>query len=282
MRDGHGSVLKIHTPSPLSGSNRPLIVLVHGGGWISGSREQLTPLARCFVQLFGAVVVNVSYRLAPEFMFPTAQNDVWDSLCWLAANTSIIGADPRKGFVVGGPSAGGNISAACAVLSLQEEIAHPLTGQWLAVPLLMDEDTVPERYAEHYRSRPHNANAPILTAKALDELQKHTAWDAGSPLRHPVLAPQSTLAQLPKTYIQACGADPARDDALIYDEVLKELGVETKCDLYAGCPHAHWTFMPGLQATERAVKDILRGMAWVLGQKVEECHIEQAAAALLS
>lgn len=73
-----------------------------------GDNQQLTPYGRGFARAFDAVVVTVAYRLAPEHKFPTAPNDVEDTLLWLAKNAESLGADPSKGFVLGGISAGGS------------------------------------------------------------------------------------------------------------------------------------------------------------------------------
>lgn len=105
MRDGFESKIKIHKPAGKSGG--PLIVLIYGGGFVVGNYQQLTPYGRGFARAFDAVVVTISYRLAPEHKFPAAPNDVEDSLLWIAENAKALGADPSKGFVVGGISAGG-------------------------------------------------------------------------------------------------------------------------------------------------------------------------------
>ena len=228
----------------------------------------MTPYARAMVRLFGAVVVNIDYRLAPQHKFPTSHNDAWDSLKWLAAHASELGADPAKGFIVGGISAGGNLSAALSTLSIEEKLNPPLTGQWLCVPAIFNDGSdVPEKYQKYFLSRKHNENAPILDGAALRALKQHTEWDEESPLRCPHLS-RVPLSKLPPTYFQSDGLDPLRDDALIYEEMLKEAGVKTKIDLYPGAPHGHFAFMPGLDISNKALADIVVGVGWLLGKQV--------------
>ena len=63
-----------------------------------------------------------------------SQYDTWDSLKWIADNATgtVLGADPSKGFIVGGISAGACLSAVFSRKLQGEPLAHPLTGQWLA------------------------------------------------------------------------------------------------------------------------------------------------------
>jgi acetyl esterase/lipase len=129
VRDGAEITIRIYTPVTKASSGSPLIVMYHEGGWGMGDLSDEEVNCRLFSRDLGAVCVNVEYRLAPEHPFPTWINDSWDALQWCAKNASELGADPLKGFVVGGGSAGGNISAVLAHLARDEEISPPLTGQ---------------------------------------------------------------------------------------------------------------------------------------------------------
>ncbi|GAB7326363.1 hypothetical protein MBLNU13_g10397t2 [Cladosporium sp. NU13] len=274
MRDGYQAIARVRKPNSPSTQGGPLVVIVFGGGWIAGDNKQMSVEARALVRTFSAVVVNISYRLAPEHKFPQSWEDSWDNLVWVAAHASELGADPSKGFVMGGTSAGAGLTAVCARKAQIEPLAYPLTGQWLNVPSILSEHQIPEKWKHLYVSKQQNEYAPILPSSALDILQKHTGWDMDSPWRSPLSSTQS-LAGLPKTYIQVDGMDCLRDDGLLYDEMLKESGVETRCDLYAGCPHAHATFVPG-KAAEKAQLDLVKNIGWMLGLDVNDGAVREA------
>lgn len=183
MRDGFLSRTKISRPAQRPTAGSPLIVHFYGGGWISGDCDVSTPLVRAWVRLFSAVVVSISYRLAPEHKWPVPWSDAWDSTVWVAEHATELGADPTKGFAVGGVSAGAGLSAFITSQSQTDQLAYPITGQWLSVPSLVDVDDVPEKYRPYHRSVIDNKGAPILPASAFDALKRHIEWDSASPIR---------------------------------------------------------------------------------------------------
>ncbi len=228
MRDGFDSELKVFKPTHPPPASSPLVILVFGGGFVTGSNVQMTGISRALCKIFRATVVNISYRLAPEHKFPTGVNDAWDSVQWVAANAPSLGADPSKGFVLGGVSAGGNISAVIAQKSLDEGMSPPLTGVWLSVPLLFpSKESVPEKYRDQWFSREQNKDAPGLDQDALTAIEQHLEADKKSEWYSPYNA-KTPHKGLPPTYLQADGLDPLRDDVLVHEQVLREHGVQTK------------------------------------------------------
>lgn len=282
MRDGYQSQLLVQKPLRPTDKPGPLIVLMFGGGFVGGENRQLAPYGGALCHLYGATVVNLSYRLAPEHPFPAAQNDVWDTLIWLsdAANAKAVGADLSAGFVIGGVSAGANLSACIAQRWVDEGNSPKLTGIWLSVPYIFDPPSVPEEYRDVYLAREQNAQADIINDHAMKWVNIHQKPDFSSPLCSPMNSKNDATRHkgMPPTYIQVAGQDPLRDDGLIYERVLRKAGVSTRLHVYPGVPHAHFALVPSLKASLRSTLDTLQGFAWLL--KVQEPSDKEAGASL--
>lgn len=106
VRDG--STLRAVVYRPESAAPGPLAVYFHGGGWTFGWPESWEHGFEVLIKRSRITAVGVAYRLAPEFVFPTAAEDACDSLKWCAEHAGELGADPAKGFIVAGTSAGGS------------------------------------------------------------------------------------------------------------------------------------------------------------------------------
>ena len=270
MRDGHQSEIRIHRPKSPPDTGSPLVVLIFGGGFFMGNCHQMGPTARALTDLYGATVVCISYRLAPEHPWPQPHHDGWDSLVWIAANAASLGASTAAGFVLGGSSAGGNIAAVLAQKSMSEALAAPLTGLWMDVSIVFAKpENCPDKYKHLYISHAQNEDAPgLLTKQAIQYIRSATRADGFSPDFSPVNA-ENPHVGMPKTYIQAAGMDMYRDDAIIYWTMLREHGVQARLKVYPGVPHGHANLYPGLKASKEARVDTLEGLGWLLGRGEE-------------
>ena len=61
--------------------------------------------------------------------------------------------------------------------------------------------------------------------------------------------------------------DVIRDDAILYEEALREEGVETKMNVYPGLPHCWWGFLPQLEASKKYESDRVEAFEWLLRKK---------------
>ncbi|KAJ5998639.1 alpha/beta hydrolase fold-3 domain-containing protein [Penicillium sp. IBT 35674x] len=272
MRDGYQSELRFTQPAEDTPAGRPLIALIFGGGWLLGSNYQLIPFARPLAHLYNATVVTLSYRLGPEYKFPTATNDIYDSVKWLGLNASSFDANPETGFILGGVSAGGSMTAVVAQLLAAEGFTPALTGQWLSVPNLLCAESVPAKYRHLWISRYQNSDAPGLTTRDLEILDKCFEPDLLSPSFSPINhgPPHQSL---PPAYFQVAGCDPLRDDGLIWESILRENGIKTKMDVYPGVPHVHFASYPFLTLSQKSNIDTMAGIGWLLGKTIDRERI---------
>jgi acetyl esterase/lipase len=111
--------------APSSGTRRPMLLLIHGGGWRHGLRndDSLRFTARVLAGQ-GYVTATASYRLTetgPKNQFPAAVADVRCAVRWLRSNASLHGADPSRIAAVG-LSAGGHLAAMLGTASDQSRL----------------------------------------------------------------------------------------------------------------------------------------------------------------
>ena len=138
------------------------------------------------------------------------------------------------------------------------------------IPSVCVNAELPEKYRKDAHSWEQNKNAAILSQKACDlffdnYVPNHA--DRGNELFSP-LNFKTGHAGLPPTFLQICGADPLRDEALIYERVLREEeGIKTKVNVYPGLPHGFWSVFNTLPSSRKFVEESVKGVQWLLEQK---------------
>lgn len=114
------NVLDVYAPARVMGE-LPLLVSVHGGAWIYGDKEVYRAYCTRLAE-FGFVVVNFTYRLAPEHKWPAQLEDTCAAFAWALAHAEEYGADPRR-LVAVGDSAGAQLVALYCACCTQPELA---------------------------------------------------------------------------------------------------------------------------------------------------------------
>ncbi|HBX65702.1 MAG: esterase [Balneola sp.] len=120
----------------------PAVLIVHGGGWISGDKSMMKQIAM-ELAFQGYVAVAVEYRLSPEAQYPAAIYDVKSALKWMRDHSSDNQIDPHK-IAVMGTSAGGQIAALVATTQNKGRFEDPAdsTNTAAKVQALVDIDGV--------------------------------------------------------------------------------------------------------------------------------------------
>jgi acetyl esterase len=108
---------------PKGGGPHPVVVYLHGGGWIAGSPKSHRKLGMQFADA-GYLTINVDYRLAPEHPFPAGLEDCVYAVKWTGENAKRWNGDVSR-LAVGGDSAGGNLTAATVTSLGAEKYSGP-------------------------------------------------------------------------------------------------------------------------------------------------------------
>jgi len=215
MRDVQGPVpLRLYDARDERGPG-PLLVFIHGGGWVIGGIETHDPLCIDLAIELDLPVVAVDYRLAPEHPFPAAFEDSLSAARWIAAEAEALGRSPTCLFLAG-DSAGGNLAAAVSVALRDEPAAVPVAGQWLIYPA-----TDP---CIRYPSYDEYCEGFLLTKASMDWFEESYAGPAGDWRYSPLL---KGAAGLPPTFVVTASLDPIRDQGRAYAARCAEAGVET-------------------------------------------------------
>lgn len=228
----------------------PVVVYVHGGGFVGGSLEVVDEVSRDLARRSGVIVVSPTYRRAPEAKFPAAHDDVYAALQWVAQNIAAYGGDPSR-LAVAGDSAGGLLAAATAVRT--KEDGPELSAMLLVYPLINPvADT---------ESRREFADGYVIT---LEDLQWFGAQylNSGEEVSDPRLAVDTAdLTGLPPTLVITNECDTLRDEAEQFAEKLIAAGVETSVQRFDGLAHGvFWMSgaVPRCKEQRVAAADFLR------------------------
>ena len=223
---GGSIVVRSYRPHNVTGAAPPMR-WSHGGGWVTGSIDELVcdATARHRAVAVGCVVFAIEYRLAPEYPFPTAVHEVIASMRWIRTESDRLGVDPAN-VSLGGNSAGANLAAAAALAAPDLELRHLL----LEVPAL-DLTTATLR-AELAAGEYFETVDMIEQALALYFAEPTAAAD---PLASPLLAPD--LGAMPPTTVVVAELDPLRREGHLFAERLREAGVPVDYTCYPGAMH---------------------------------------------
>ncbi|KAI0077157.1 hypothetical protein K474DRAFT_1707592 [Panus rudis PR-1116 ss-1] len=268
--DGGEIAVRVIIPTRSGAENLteyPLLVWFHGGGYFLGSIRLDDYLLRRVAVDNRVVIVNVDYRLAPEFPFPTGLNDGFAAMKWAVENAAKFSASPSRGFVIGGSSAGGNMSAALALRARDDPFftnGKKVTGQLLSIPQVVHPEADLGKYKAEILSREQNKDAPFLTLQDVISCAQIYGAPPTDPYYSVLLAPSHK--GLPPAYLQVCGYDPLRDEGLLYEKVLKENGVPTKLDVYPGFPHEGHYSLNNTKPAKKFTDDLKAGLRWLLEQ----------------
>jgi acetyl esterase len=245
IEGGAGAKVKIRIYTPEGTGPFPVILYVHGGGWVIADLDTYDATPRALCNAVGAIVVSTHYRQAPENKFPAAHDDVYAAYQWVLKNGDVHKGDVSRVAIVG-ESAGGNMAAATSLLAAKEGAPLPL-HQVLVYPVTDVTTMDTPSYKENAMAKP--LNKPMM--EWFGQHTMNSPEDAKNPRLSLVLA--DNLKSSPPTTIITAQIDPLRSDGDKLAAALQEAGVPVKLQNYDGVTHEFFGMGAVLDEAKQAV-----------------------------
>src|SRR4051795_12332335 len=226
----------------------PVILYMHGGGWVLGNAATHDRLVRELACGAGAALAFVEYDRSPEAHYPVAIEQGYATARWIVREGAANGLDPDR-IAVAGDSVGGGMTAALALMAhergdvrfVQQSMYYPVTDAGM--------DT--------------GSYAPFAEGYFLTDKSMAWFWDCycpdverrAEPFASPLRAPDEMLAGLPPALLIVDEADVLRDEGEAYASRLRAAGVAVTTVRYDGITHDFMMLNPlsETRATRAAV-----------------------------
>jgi len=230
--EGHETPVRIYTPE--GEGPFPLLVFIHGAGWVAGNLDTHDNICRCFASRVQCIVLSVDYRLAPESKFPIPVEESYRVLVWAVENGRLVNADSER-VAIAGDSSGGNIAAAVCLMARERD--GPVIRFQLLVNPALDLSAYDGEGFEQM--------------KLFREQYLRGTDDITNPYASPLLA--ESLEGLPPAFIITGEHDCLHVEGEAYARRLCEAGVAANVYRQADKGHLSGDFARATQEAEEAV-----------------------------
>jgi len=206
----------------------PVHIYVHGGGFARGHGVRDELCSAKYAALIQGIVYDIDYKLAPEYKFPCAFNEVYDVTKWIFDHIDEIGGDSEN-VTISGYSAGGNLTAAVAIR------ANETQDFKLRMQIICYAPTDLSTDPEQKPKLPDNM--PPERSRMLNAMYVGDPDKANSHYVSMVFAPDNLLTGLPDALVIAAGNDVLKFEGIELAKRLIENGVKVTAKCFPGCRH---------------------------------------------
>lgn len=255
--DGDGIPIRLYRPE--GRSPYPVLVYLHGGGWVRGNLDTVDAGCCALANRSGCMVVSVDYRQAPEHPFPAAVKDTYATLEWITQYIDALGGDSDR-VGIGGISSGGNLAA---VASFMARSSDDITLEYqLLLNPVTDYSFDTESYRRFDRAFwsevcPENAGGYPLSQEDMMWYWNHYLKDELDG-QHPYASPlrMRDLSGVPEAMVVTCDLDPLRDEGKAYADRLEKAGVSVEYQNYEKVFHSFLSKFTELERADEAINDV--------------------------
>lgn len=245
--DMGGVRMRLHRP--VADETLPVLLYIHGGGWTLFSIDTHDRLMREYAARAGIAVIGIDYSLSPESKFPVALEECAAALDWIESQADALNLDAHR-VLIGGDSAGANLSVAACLLQRQR-------GRPLPIAMLLNYGAfAPER-------TPSYARFGAEYSLECDEMDAFWASYIDSPeqLADPLVAPlRADLTGLPPAFLAIAECDILADCNDAFARELETAGVPTVAVTYHGATHS---FLEAVSFAPLAIRAFDEQSAWI-------------------
>lgn len=223
----------------------PMVVMVHGGGWLSGDKVNLEAMGFELAEK-GYVVASVEYRLSPEAQYPAGVRDVKDAISWLRDHATDFQIDTSRVAILG-TSAGGQVATLAGyshgLTYLDGELAYVKSSS--KVQAVINLDGV---LAFRHPISQEGKVAGLWLGGTYEEAKAN--WEQASPINHVSADDPPTLfihSQYPRFHA-------GREEVI---QQLTSYGIYSEVKGFDDCPHTFWLFDPWFEPTTQYIVSFL-------------------------
>ena len=226
----------------------PVIVHVHGGGFVMGSPEMKDGENRQFASDLQCAIYSVDYRLAPEAPHPAPLEDIYSVFVWLHAHAAELGLDPAR-IGIKGESGGGGFAAGVALYARDRE-GPKFAFQHLIYPMIDDRSAIRKDLHPCVGEFVWTQEANLFGWRSL--LGQEPGSDDVSP--YAAAARAADVSGLPPTYLSVGGLDLFLEENMAYADRLNRAGVPVEFHLYPRAYHGFYR-VTNARVTKQAEHD---------------------------
>lgn len=210
--------------------NAPLILGFHGGGFLFGGCALDDGMWDAMRNQLNVNIASIGYRKSPDYMYPCAIEDAYDSAIYLMDHAKEFGFNPEH-ISTFGSSAGANIATSVCILA-KEKGRYIFKNQILNYPFL-------DCYTDPLKKGKGSLEGPIMYV--FNELYSKPE-ESRVPTVSPIYADKKLLEGLPKAIVITAENDNLRAEGEVYIKLLREAGVEVKDIMSAKMPHGYFEY----------------------------------------